>query len=174
MEARAGIEPAIEVLQTPALPLGYLAELFLIRNRGLKRRRANSWDAQIRPPRLFQNFWIYRYVGSCFSLACWHCWSSRSWPSASVFFFCHSFNLFRRKYLSRHFFQGANLIRNAFYSRHKHSILNEIVASPWKKLWKKCWRCDFGMYHIFIAGKTRHNKNPNPNPNPKTDEKHHT
>ncbi len=25
MEARAGIEPAIELLQSPALPLGYLA-----------------------------------------------------------------------------------------------------------------------------------------------------
>lgn len=26
LEARAGIEPAIELLQSPALPLGYLAE----------------------------------------------------------------------------------------------------------------------------------------------------
>lgn len=28
MEARAGIEPAIELLQSPALPLGYLAVTF--------------------------------------------------------------------------------------------------------------------------------------------------
>ena len=31
MEARAGIEPAIELLQSPALPLGYLAITLKIR-----------------------------------------------------------------------------------------------------------------------------------------------
>ena len=31
MEARAGIEPAIELLQSPALPLGYLAITMKIR-----------------------------------------------------------------------------------------------------------------------------------------------
>ncbi len=34
LEARAGIEPAIEVLQTPALPLGYLAETLRMRESG--------------------------------------------------------------------------------------------------------------------------------------------
>ena len=29
MEARAGIEPAVELLQSPALPLGYLAIMMM-------------------------------------------------------------------------------------------------------------------------------------------------
>lgn len=35
MEARVGIEPAMRVLQTPALPLGYRARVFAVMSTNL-------------------------------------------------------------------------------------------------------------------------------------------